>query len=256
MRILILGVGDAFTRKHFGSSAVIETRSSAADGAKRYTLIDCPDLIHRALHDACAKSGWSIDASHIDDVILTHLHGDHCNGLESFGFHRRILRMRDAAFARPRLHMSKAVADRLWSRLAPAMDQPLGEARSSTLEDYFDVRILAPGETHEVGGLRVRARTTKHSVPTIGLTFAINGATLGWSGDTPFEQAHIDWLSEADVIVHECNLGPAHTPIESLNALPDALRAKMRLIHLPDDFDPRSTDIANLREGEVVEVRG
>lgn len=267
MRILILGVGDAFTRKHFGTSAVIETGSSAADGAKRYTLIDCPDLIHRALHDACAKSGWAIDASRIDDVILTHLHGDHCNGLESFGFHRRILRLSDARLPRPRLHASQAVAERLWSRLAPAMDQPFGDTRPSTLEDYFEVRILTPGREQEVGDggggsgrggdgrLTVRCRTTKHSVPTLGLLVSHAGATLGWSGDTPFEQAHIDWLSAADVIVHESNLGPAHTPIEALNAQSEALRAKMRLIHLPDDFDPRTTDIAILREGEVIHVR-
>lgn len=255
MRILILGIGDAFTRRHFGSSAVIATRSDAGGDSTRFVLIDCPDLIHRALHEASVKADWTLDASRIDDVILTHLHGDHCNGLESFGFFRRILRMRDARFARPRLHVLQAVADRLWQRLAPAMEPPMGESRPSTLEDYFDVRILSPGMMHEVAGLHVRCRVTKHPVPTIGLVVVDDQGTLGWSGDTPFEQAHIDWLGGADVIVHESNLGPAHTPIESLNALPASLRARMRLIHLQDDFDPRSTDIGILREGAVVECR-
>ncbi len=84
MRVLILGVGDAFTRRYFGSSALIE-----APGG--YVLLDCPDAIHRCLHEATSRAGWSADASSIDDILLTHLHGDHCNGLESFGFARRIL---------------------------------------------------------------------------------------------------------------------------------------------------------------------
>ncbi len=79
MRALILGIGDAFTRRHFSTSALVE-----APGGR--VLIDCPDLIHRVLHEATTQAGWSVDASGVDDVILTHLHGDHCNGLESFAF--------------------------------------------------------------------------------------------------------------------------------------------------------------------------
>src|SRR5262245_24086726 len=103
MRAMIIGIGDAFTRRHFGSSAVVE-------GPNGLLLIDCPDLIHRALHEASQKSGWNVDAMRIDDIIITHLHGDHCNGLESFGFLRRIARMRDSKMVRPRLHLSKPVA--------------------------------------------------------------------------------------------------------------------------------------------------
>lgn len=248
MRILILGVGDAFTRKHHGSSAVVETPAGG------FVLIDCPDLIHRALHQASTVSGWNIDPSRIDDVIVTHLHGDHCNGLEAFGFHRRLLRMRDAAAARPRLHVTRAVADRLWERLAPAMDPPMGsDTRPSTLADYFDVKILDPKSMAAVAGLRVECRVTRHPVPTIGLRLSDGLRTLGWSGDTAFDRSHIDWLSSADVIVHECNLGPFHSHVEELNALPVAIKGKMRLIHLPDDFDPHSTEIAILREGDKIE---
>ncbi len=73
MRVLILGVGDAFTKIHFGSSALV----AGPDG---YLLIDCPDLVHRAIHEANRRAGWDVDASKIHDVLITHLHGDHCNG--------------------------------------------------------------------------------------------------------------------------------------------------------------------------------
>jgi hypothetical protein len=146
------------------------------------------------------------------------------------------------------------VLDRIWPRLAPAMDPPMGDGRLSTLDDYYDVRVLAPGEPETIAGLQVRCRFTGHPIPTIGLLLSDGARTLGWSGDTPYEKAHIDWLSEADIIVHESNRGIAHTPIEDLNALPREIRSRMRLVHLPDDFNFNCTDIAALREGDVVTV--
>lgn len=249
MRMLILGVGDAFTRRHFTTSALIE-------GPAGLVMIDCGDLIHRGLASAAAASNWpgSLDASRIDDIVLTHLHGDHANGLESFGFYRRVLRAKGGDSPVPRLHTTPVVADRLWSRLAPAMEAPMLCDRPSTLADYFDVRLISPEREAEIAGLKVRCRFTKHPIPTIGLRISHGGRTLGWSGDTPFEPAHVDWLADASLIVHESNLGPAHTPIASLNALAAALRGKMHLIHLPDDFDPGGTDIRILREGQLLEI--
>ena len=248
MQVLILGIGDAFTRRYFGSSALVQ-------GPEGLVLIDCPDLIHRALRVASALSGWAVEAPAIDDIILTHLHGDHCNGLESFGFARRIMRQDDPEQAIPRLHCTRPVADRLWERLAPAMDGTHQNPDAPrTLGDFYDVRILDPDEQATVAGMTLRCRFTGHPVPTIGLKLIDGQTTFAWSGDTPFEQAHVDWLAGANVIVHESNLGAAHTPIEELNALPQSVRKKMRLIHLPDDYDPRSSDIKPLEEGEMIEV--
>ena len=247
MKALIVGIGDAFTRLHFGSSAVVQ-------GPRGMVMIDCPDPIHRALHEAGAASGWSLDVTTIDDIIITHLHGDHCNGLESLAFYRRILRNKEPGRIRPRLHVTQPVADRVWQRLAPAMDAPMGDGKCSRLEDYFDVQILDPAKSATIAGLTVRCRSTKHPIPCVGLLLNDGHRTLGWSADTPFEAAHVQWLAQADVFVHESNLGVSHTPIESLNALDSKTKKKMRLIHLPDDFDHGRTDIAILRQGQVVEV--
>jgi ribonuclease BN (tRNA processing enzyme) len=250
MRVLILGVGDAFTRKHFGSSAIVE-------GPEGLVLIDCPDPVHRVIQEASSRAGWTIDASQIHDIIITHLHGDHCNGLESFGFLRRIHRAQDPSIAlpKPRLHVSQPVAERVWQKLAPAMDAPMGQTRPSTLDDYFEVHMLTPERPAPIAGLTVRCRFTQHPVPTIGLLLSDGKKTFGWSADTPFEPAHIDWLARsADVFVHECNRGAAHTPIESLNRLDRKVRKQMRLIHLPDDFDPAGTDIRILHEGEELNL--
>ena len=245
MRVLILGAGDAFTTTGFGSSALIESSGS-------YLLLDCPDLVHRALAEAVRAAGWDVDASRIDDILITHLHADHVNGLEAFGFARMILRMERPEAARPRLFVNRPASGRLWERLAPAMEQQRWLGRDARLDDYFDLRPIDPGEPFRVGPLQVRARRTDHPVPTTGFLIGDGSWTLGWSGDTVFEREHVEWLSAADLIVHECGLGPVHTHLEELHALPDALRARVRLIHLPDGLDTGASDMPALAAGDVL----
>jgi len=242
MDFVVLGTGDAFSARRFGSSAVVL-------GPEGKVLIDAPDSINHALRMASERSGERLDALGIDDVLLTHLHGDHANGLESFGFLRWLEWQRSGAPA-PRLHTTSHVADRLWQRLAPAMDQ----GGTATLADYFELRVLPKTAAAEVAGLQVRHRMGRHTVPCCGFLLSDGRRTLGWSGDTTWDPGHVEWLSEADFIVHETSPAPAHTPVEYLNALPADVRARMALIHMPDDFEPSSTSLRLLQEGELVRV--
>ena len=251
MNVLILGTGDAFTKLHFGTSALIEA------GEGEYILIDCPDPIHRVIHEATTKNDLNIDVLDINHIILTHLHGDHSNGLESFGFYRRIARRlgKDAANNIPHLYTTQPVADRLWEKLAPAMDGSMSSNKpNSTLSDFFELHIIDPGIATTVAGLTIDARFTQHPIPTIGLRVSDGESMLGWSSDTPFEQEHIDWLSPADVIIHECNLGDAHTHLDQLEQLPADLKKKMLLIHTRDDFDSAATTIRTTTDGQLLTV--
>ncbi len=246
MRVLILGVGDAFTTTGFGSGALIE----APQG---YAMVDCGDLIHRALAEATTKAGWSVDSTQIHDVVLTHLHGDHCNGLESFGFKRYAERVRHESSTIPRLWTHPGAAERLWERLAPAMDAPLeAGGEKARLEDFYKLHLFDPSKPAQIAGLTVECRYTVHPVPTVGLMITDGSWTLGISGDTKYEPAHIEWLSRADIIIHEANYSPLHTGVEVLNELPGELRRKLRLTHTEDGFDPASTDIPLLKAGDVL----
>jgi len=246
MRALVLGIGDAFTSTSFGTSALIETDSA-------YVLLDCPGLVHRAIREATETAGWSVPLTAITDVIITHLHGDHTNGLESFGFLWLVKRLKGETDRKPTIHTHRAAADRLWEKLAPAMDAPLTKGgRPSTLDDYFNLNIISPKAPATIRGLAVECRHTIHPVPTVGLRISDGTWTLGWSGDTVFDLEHIGWLSGADIIVHEANVGPAHTHIELLNQLPVEIRKKMRVTHVVDDFDASESDIPPLAEGEVL----
>jgi ribonuclease BN (tRNA processing enzyme) len=78
------------------------------------------------------------------------------------------------------------------------------------------------------------------------------GRTLGYSSDTAFDPDLISFLSPADLIIHETNFGPAHTPYASLAGLPAEIRARLRLVHYPDGFDAGPDGLALLHEGEIV----
>jgi len=69
MRVRVLGVGNAFTSRYYNTSFLIES--------KRLFLVDCPPGVLRLFRER------RIEASAINDVIITHVHGDHVAGLET-----------------------------------------------------------------------------------------------------------------------------------------------------------------------------
>jgi len=109
------------------------------------------------------------------------------------------------------------------------------------------------GDVLTFGPFAIEARPTHHHIPTFAFKVRAMGKTIGVSGDTRFDPDLIAWLAPADLIIHESNLGPAHTPYESLASLPTQLRARMRVTHLPDAFELDGA-ITPLRQGERLEL--
>lgn len=246
LSVVPLGVGDAFSRRYWSSCLLVE-----CDGFR--LLIDCPHPIRRVLASSTPAGEPALDVGDLDAVLITHTHADHCSGLEGLGFFAFFaLQRRLPLLAHP------TVLARLWSgHLAAGMDQLLdaeGALHKMSLDDYFDVQPLSLSEPAAIGPLSVRCRMTRHHVPTTALRLAGGGAELGYSADTAHDPALIDWLAEADLFIHETNLG-THTPYDALAALPEATRRRARLIHFTDDFDLNASDIPPLREGQRVQVR-
>ncbi len=243
LSIRVVGVGDAFTARYYNACLLVE-----ADGTR--LLIDAPPALARALQDLGARGGEVVGLDDIDHVLITHLHGDHVGGLEQLLFWRRFVSRRRCG-----LYAIPDVLSGLWSeRLRGAMSAlltPTGETYSLTLDDYCDVRPLpsSPGETFTLGPLSIAWRPTVHHIPTSALRVACGGRSFGYSADTAYDPSLIAWLSEADLVVHETNLG-VHTPLDRLAELDAPLRARMRLIHYPDWHDVDATAIASAREGD------
>ena len=89
-----------------------------------------------------------------------------------------------------------------------------------------------------------------HSLPTTAVFVEAAGRKFGYSADTAYDPRLIEWLSRADLIVHEANGGFPHTPYQRLAELPVALRKKMLVVHCPDGFDPPGREIELLRQGQ------
>ena len=201
---------------------------------------------------AGASSPWPVEATDVSDILLTHLHGDHSDGLETLGFANQY--RRDVP-RRPRLHALPEVLSRVWEKLGPAMDGATRlEGNMSVLEDYFEPCPLEPGEVRDIGGLSVQCRRSVHSLPCMAVRIDDGTASLGWSGDTEFVPELVEWLAKADVVVHECGEQFKHTQYADLASLPAWVQARIRLIHLPDDADVPSEPMAPLKQGEVLNV--
>lgn len=240
-RFVCLGVGDAFSRRWYSSALALE-----GDGS--WLLVDCPHPIRKILQEAGTAAGVDLDIGSFAGVVLTHLHADHASGLEGWGYFSRIALGRRAV-----LLTHAEAAWNLDAAMGHLLAAPGAAAERPRLADLFEVRLLSDDAPTSFGPFAIECRPTLHSISTRALRIRAGGRCLGLSADTAFDPALIDWLAEADLIVHETNHGP-HTPYEKLAALTAPLRAKMRLIHYPDDFDVAASLIEPLVPGRIYDV--
>ena len=244
--LIALGVGDAFSNLYYSSCFIVKISDA-------FLLVDCPHPIRKIMREAGPIGGRWIDVECLTAVAISHLHADHSSGLEGLAFFSHFTLGR-----RIPLITHPDVSQHLWNgRLAGGMDVEIDPttwtARAHTLESYFDIVPMMEGRETKVGPFTILCRKTMHTVQTTAMKIRAGGRVLGYSADSAFDPGLIDWLSDADLIVHETNTG-IHTPYEKLAALPEGLRAKMRLIHYPDDFHPDDGRIPLLRQGERLDI--
>ena len=250
--LIPLGVGEAFTALYYTSSLILGFGDD-------WLLIDCPHPVRKMLREASIAAGLAkpLDIDRIHAVAVSHLHADHCCGLEDFGYYSFF-----ALNRRAKLLMHPDSSARLWNGLLAA-GMEIIQARPDIpplpkqLGDYFDLIDLNPSEPVICGPFSVECRRTIHSVPTFAFRITAGDRILGYSADTAYDPTLIDWLANANLIIHEATTlshTEVHTPYEKLAALPESLRSRMRLTHYPDDFDVYSSVIEPLRQGRIYEL--
>lgn len=243
---LTLGVGDGFSALHYSSCLALHAGGE-------WLLIDCPHPIRKMMREAGSTAGVELDVDRVSGVVLTHLHADHASGVEGLGYATHFGLGRKA-----RLLAHPAVSARLWDgHLAAGMEQLLavGADRPEPrgLDDYFELTALQEDRPVIFGAFSIECRKTIHHIPTTALRIRAGDRCLGYSADASFDPSLIEWLSSADLIVHETNCG-VHTPYESLAVLPAGLRQRMRLIHYPDEFDVAGSVIEPLAQGRTYAI--
>jgi len=243
LRLLPLGIGNAFSAVNYSTCLALE-----ADGC--WLLIDCPHPIRKMMREASASAAVDLDVSSVHAVVLTHLHADHISGVEGLAYYCRFILHRKV-----RLAAHPSVAEHLWSgHLAASMRWTEGEPGlpeiENRLEDYFELHDVVEQRSLSSGPFTISVYPARHSLPTTAIFVEAAGRKFGYSADTAYDPQLIDWLSPADLIVHESNGGYSHTPYERLADLPSGLRKKMLAVHCPDGFDPPGREVELLRQGQ------
>lgn len=258
MEFHVLGIGDAFTSHHYNTSFLLRKRHQY--------LIDGPHSLLRLLRER------KIDAAQIDRVIITHVHGDHTAGLQT------LLLWRHAVGAGPlRLYTSASVFKELQEKFFPAFSRTfssdLHQIVPSNSEKFVQFCEISSERSNDLEeGLFLEIRENWHPTPTLGLKFiSAQEGSVSISGDTCFRPALLkelleagiigperyqrlagSWLWESDVVYHEATRREhsSHTLEQDLLDLPASWRSRIRLVHLPDDFQEGALRLA--REGERV----
>lgn len=245
-----LGAGGAFTRIYGTTCSVLTI------GGERW-LIDCgrqaPDQLHAA----------GVSWHDISGQLVTHVHGDHTNGLEDFAFsrfffaHGEVAAVREGG-PRPKLVCHSAVEEELWESLRSSLRYvpPPLPPKSGTLDTYFETiaahahepAALNPwhhAESFTTGPLTVHATETEHvpGKPSTALTIEVgDGRVAWWSGDSTVDHDALVALEpRTTVFFHDCTFveypGQVHGSFSALEALPDSVRKKMVLMHHEDDLE-------------------
>jgi len=197
--------------------------SILVESAGEQILVDCgPDLRQQLL---------AAQVSHLDGVIVTHAHGDHCHGIDE-------LRPVSQAIGRPvPLHARRDVLNELELRFAYAF------AQSDFYRAIAEAREL--GEELNFGSSTVRYVDQPHGGPTsLGLRFDEGGFSVGYGID--FSELSDDMAAlyqGVDVWVADCltrTPHPTHMHLDGLLAAARDLKVgQLYLVHMGNGLDYR-----------------
>jgi phosphoribosyl 1,2-cyclic phosphodiesterase len=160
------------------------------------------------------------------NILLTHLHLDHIQGLMFF-----------APAFRPESEIiiwgPASPEASLRDRIARYISAPLAPVEVRELPSHLSFREAEPLEW-EIGSVKIRAQAINHRGPTLGYRIEEGDTSLCYIPDhepglgTPIEQLDDDWISgfelarEASLLIHDCqytdeeypdHLGWGHSPL-------------------------------------------
>jgi len=127
MDITFIGCGDAFSKVLGHNSALFTFNQTNL-------LIDIPDSNYYRID----KMGLSY--SDIDNLYITHLHGDHINGLEKLAYFRKFispLEQKDKTVKKINLYIHETLLDGLWESVKNGLK--FTNDGEKNLEDYFNI---------------------------------------------------------------------------------------------------------------------
>lgn len=235
LRMIFLGTGSAFTvgTGNYQSNVLLELDGDTL-------LIDAGTDLRHSIYEQ------NLSYLDIKNVFISHLHNDHCGGLEWLALNSYF----DPRYiGKPNLFLSEHIVSDLWNKTLAGLLLTL-EPIEAELETYFNVASIKDGHRFVWNKISFELIKTTHYcsnhqlMPTYGLFFNHNHQNILYTADTQFTPDELMHLYEkADIIFHDCELLPKKTTVHAhysdLVTLPEHIKRKMWLYHynpitLPD----------------------
>jgi ribonuclease BN (tRNA processing enzyme) len=230
-RIMMLGVGNGFIKSTYHNNALIETQG-------KLFLLDCGALAWQSLHEI------GLGFEDIEGIFITHLHYDHCGGLDEAALYGAY-----AANRRMKLWVPGPLKGILWDHHLRGTLESTVDGKSA-LDDYFDVQwveegehfsfvsvageSVAPADNPSHASLRAQWIQTLH-VPSKFSCSLILDNRLFYSSDMQPDKELLNGLFEKGIetFYHEACFGrnAVHSAFEELCKYPEDIRRRMYLMH-------------------------
>ena len=236
-----IGVGDAFTVKHFFVHCLFHV-----DG--REFIVDAPPYMGKMWAENNANGDEQIDLDRYREIFITHMHADHVGGLEELAYFQMYKTDNPIKLYAPGWMLAE-----IWSHLRPALEPSVRDGGGLANFDWFfePIALDTPevsghqGEpSRDFGEFSVTYEFTKHVPKTLMYKFDFGNFKFGYSTDAAFDTGKLAWLDDCDLIMHDTWFGEVkgyggdirnlHSPIADLLTMPAEFQRKTLLCHYAD----------------------
>jgi ribonuclease BN (tRNA processing enzyme) len=244
MKLHILGCGDAF-----GSGGRNQT-GYLVEASDRLFLLDCGPTTLLAMKRA------AFDPSHLDAIILSHLHGDHFGGIPFFFIEYLYQKTKDNP-------LTIAGPPGTEERVRELFGIMYGSGQSEREIPPTRFEVLLPEQTRSVNGIEIfpfRVPHQTHDV-SLGLRVGYEGKQILFSGDSAWTDLFIDHSRGVDLFLCECSFYSEqpgmHVNYFALQANLSRLNCKkLVLTHMGEEMLARRNKLAAIsaEDGMVIEI--
>lgn len=179
----------------------------------------------------------------VENIIITHNHADHTNGLEKFAYFRKF-NPACSKVQKPKLYVEENVLHELWENNLKAGLMYSSDYTVKSLQDYFEVVIVKAYEYFYIDNMKFKLIPTKHMGYMDSFGILVEGLFY-YSGDSTLDKELLKKISpNVQYIFHDCHMWDleiaSHASLEDIKSLPEEIKNKTILMHYHDGYDSDS----------------
>lgn len=245
MKLTFIGCGDSFADELGNNSALLEFEDTNL-------LIDIPDSNYSRIKHI------GKEYSEIQNIFITHLHGDHINGLERLAYYRTfatpVVRPNEN-IPKPNLYLPETLYQGLWDSVKNGLGITANGIKH--LDAYFDVHLVkvqqeVDGTVGEftINGVTFHITPSKH-VPNMPVYGLLVKDEFYYSADSTFDEEAVRYyLQHTKKIFHDIHFFSqtlaVHASVRDFKNLHEDEKEKVYAMHY-DDHQKEKTEIDGIK---------